>query len=228
MRTAQLVWLMAAGLAAAPAFAAEPVGEASRVLVYAYQTASAAERAPLFERERVFKDATVETVSNGGLELTFLDGSTLTVGAASAVTLDEFVYDPAANAGSAAVQIARGAFRFVSGSMPDDKVKLETPTVVIGIRGTVLNGILFPEGGGAINCLSGEIEVTSKQTSQSVIVPQGSHVLFTAAGALQLQNGQWFFEDAPTNGTIDLFGGAGSQGRTSPPSGGGSGGGPGN
>lgn len=229
MQTARIVWLMAAVAAAAataaPVLAAEPVGEASRVFVYAYQTPQGAERASLYEREQVFGDAVVETVSNGGLELTFLDGSKLTVGSASSVTLDEFVYDPAAGSGSAAVQIARGAFRFVSGAMPDDKVKIETPTMVIGIRGTVLNGTLFDAGGGAINCLEGEIEVTSKQTQQSVTVPAGNHVLFDRAGNLTPQSGQWFYEDTFTNGPIDLFGASGSQGRTNPPSPSGGGGG---
>ena len=34
--------------------------------------------------------------------------------------------------------MTKGLFRFVSGSMPKDQVKLQTPSVTIGIRGTTV------------------------------------------------------------------------------------------
>jgi hypothetical protein len=61
--------------------------------------------------------------------------------------------------------MTKGLFRFVSGSMPKDQVRLVTPTVSIGIRGTVVkvrvneNGsgtVFFEHGSGFIQNAAGQ------------------------------------------------------------------------
>jgi hypothetical protein len=91
-------------------------------------------------------------VPAGALEVTFTDGSKLTLGSASSVVVDNYVYGGAQGAGGQTLKMTRGVFRFVSGSMPKDQVKLQTPSVTIGIRGTtVKTKVNSPAGDGTIH-----------------------------------------------------------------------------
>ncbi len=115
---------------------ADNVGSATRVQRYAYQTPPQAGRAPLYRLNPVVRNARLETVPSGALEVTFTDGSRLTLGSASTVVVDNYVFGAGQGAGNQTLKMTRGLFRFVSGSMPKDQVRLQTPSVTIGIRGT--------------------------------------------------------------------------------------------
>ena len=118
---------------------AENVGEATRVQRYAYQTPpQAGAKAPIFRLDPVVKNARLETVPTGALEVTFTDGSRLTLGSASSVVVDNYVFGGAQGTAGQTLKMTKGLFRFVSGSMPKDQVKLKTPSVTIGIRGTTV------------------------------------------------------------------------------------------
>ena len=58
---------------------AEPVGEATRVQRFAYQTPPQAAQAPLYKLDPVVRNAKLETVPSGALEVKFTDGSRLTL-----------------------------------------------------------------------------------------------------------------------------------------------------
>jgi hypothetical protein len=83
----------------------------------------------------VHASETVRTGSAGQAGLRFLDNSDLTVGPGSSVRLDKFVYDPNKGSGAVAVEAARGAFRFSTGSQNRGEVKIKTPSGTLGIRG---------------------------------------------------------------------------------------------
>lgn len=75
------------------------------------------------------------------------DNSALTVGPNARISIDKFVIDTDATVPSAAVSVAKGAFRFASGakgSRPDG-VRFNTPLAAIGIRGTILEGVVGPD-----------------------------------------------------------------------------------
>jgi hypothetical protein len=176
------------------ALAQEEVGQVTRVANFAYQTPPGASKAAAYERDPVYHDAEVEAVNEAGAELTFLDGSKLTVGPNSSVVIDDFVYDPSANAGSAALRLTKGMLRYVSGEMPDDKVRLETDTVTIGIRGTIVKAGILDDGLTVVSCVEGLCVVTSKQTGETVEVPGSWFVKADASGNLTpVQFGVWEF-----------------------------------
>jgi hypothetical protein len=61
------------------------------------------------------------------------------------VTIDRFVYDPAANSRATGIAVAKGAFRFMSGrasGRPSGPVTVRTPIATIGIRGTIFEGVV--------------------------------------------------------------------------------------
>ena len=53
--------------------------------------------------------------------------------------LDRFVYDPSQPSEGLGVTLAKGVFRFTTGSLKKSAYTVTTPTAVIGVRGTVLD-----------------------------------------------------------------------------------------
>lgn len=182
MRVTVLALLIPAAIGLSAIAAAENVGEATRVQRYAYQTQPTAQRAPLYRLDPVVKNARLETVPSGALEVTFTDGSRLTLGSASSVVVDNYVYGGAQGAGGQTLKMTRGLFRFISGSMPKDQVKLQTPSVTIGIRGTIVKvksddlgvgTVFFEHGEGFIDNGKGQL-VQMGQGDMVKIGPDGS------------------------------------------------------
>lgn len=95
----------------------------------------------------VYAQETVRTGPDGSTELQFLDEARLQVGANASVKLDQYSYDPASGTGGGLIDMFVGAYDFVSGRMnSDDKVRLVTPTVTIGLRGTALSLYIAGDG----------------------------------------------------------------------------------
>lgn len=73
----------------------------------------------------------------------FRDGTTLELGPNGALTIDKMVFDPEGGKKDKAVSISRGLFRLVSGAAaPDSNTTIKTPSGTIGIRGSVVAGIV--------------------------------------------------------------------------------------
>ncbi len=83
----------------------------------------------------VHANETVRTGSSGRAGLQFNDQSNLSVGPASQVRLDKFVYDPNKGTGSTVIEATRGTFRFTTGSQNKGEVKIKTPYGTLGTRG---------------------------------------------------------------------------------------------
>ena len=84
----------------------------------------------------VSSNETVRTGRGSSAVLRFLDNSTLNIGEASTVVLDQFIYDPNRGSQDAIFSLAKGAMRFVSGGVRTRDATVGTPVGVIGIRGT--------------------------------------------------------------------------------------------
>ena len=85
---------------------------------------------------------TVRTGNLGQADLVFIDKTNLTVGPASEVRLDKFVYDPTGSSGQVVMQMSRGAFRFVTGTQEHRVYKVTTPYGTLGVRGTVVEMVI--------------------------------------------------------------------------------------
>jgi hypothetical protein len=73
--------------------------------------------------------------------------------------------------------MSKGAFRFLSGAIPKEKVKISTPTVTIGIRGTELVLDVAEDGetemstvAGEADCTDGGGETLTVRVDESVLV----------------------------------------------------------
>ena len=86
----------------------------------------------------VFPNEIVSTGDAARLEITFADDTRLTLGEKAKLTLDRYVFDPAARSGILKFGVA-GAFRFLSGQLSklaSADASVTTPFATVGIRGT--------------------------------------------------------------------------------------------
>jgi len=123
---------------------------------------------------QVFQNEVVTTGPNSSAQLLLRDQTTLTIGADARVGLDRFVYDPQTRSGDIAINIAEGAFRFVSGNARSESYRINTPNASIGVRGTVVEGY--------VNSSTGQVVI---------VVVEGSIVVNTPSGPVTLEAGQY-------------------------------------
>jgi hypothetical protein len=87
----------------------------------------------------VHQNDVAETGKDGALGLTFIDNTTLSLGANSRITLTKVVFDPDRGNFAFLARIIRGTFMFTSGTiakLSPQSVQVTTPVGTIGIRGT--------------------------------------------------------------------------------------------
>jgi len=98
------------------------------------------------------------------LQITFVDGTNLTLGENASVVVDKFVYNPAKSTGAMALSSAKGAVRFSTGkigSMKKKDVTVSTPSAALAVRGTEFwMGPIDGHQGAYV--LDGKVDVTSR------------------------------------------------------------------
>ncbi len=94
---------------------------------------------PLTVGDSVFRNEVVRTGADSLAKLVFLDSTNLAVGPTSRVLLDRFVYEGDPSTEKVAVGLAKGLFRFTTGTLDKKAYTITTPTAAIGVRGTVLD-----------------------------------------------------------------------------------------
>jgi hypothetical protein len=138
-RLIAIVMTLVGGVAGGHAAAQEAIGAVSRIQGEANGTRGGATRA-LGLNAPVFLNEIVSTGDGARLEVTFADDTRVTVGEKAKLTLDTFVFDPAAGNGAIKFGVT-GALRFVSGKLTklaSSDVSVTTGVATLGIRGTVL------------------------------------------------------------------------------------------
>ena len=143
-------------LLAGPVAAQTPVG-VNALVENSVQTRSVGESGwrPSLVDGTVRQADAIVTGADSRLLIRLRDQSMLTVGANAALNVDRFVIDTETDPAGVLVSMARGAFRFVSGSRGTERerVAFRTPTATIGIRGTIIEAAVGSE---ALELLDGE------------------------------------------------------------------------
>ena len=89
----------------------------------------------------VLEADTLRTGADGRLGVTLRDETRISIGPNSEVSLDQFLYAPGEGRLGFAMRIARGLVAYVSGriaKLSPEAVRLETPSAILGVRGTKL------------------------------------------------------------------------------------------
>ncbi len=97
----------------------------------------------LTEGEFIYLDDVI-TAGQTAVGIAFADETTMSVDPNSTMVIDDFVYDPEnPTTGSMNANILEGNFSFVSGQIAkagNDAMKVTTPVLTIGVRGTTGGG----------------------------------------------------------------------------------------
>ena len=138
-------------------------------------------------------DAVVTGLSS--LQIRFQDNTTASVTENSRFVIDDFVYDPNRGAGRLNVRVSMGTVRYVSGQIArnnQQSVQVNTPTAVIGVRGTDFfmtvdeSGqslvILVPSCDQQGNCYTGKISVTN--AGGTVELDQPFHATYVPSASI--------------------------------------------
>ncbi len=91
----------------------------------------------------IFLGDKISTDAKGGLQILLLDQTTFTIGANSSIVVDQFIYDPATDAGKVSVRVVEGTFRFITGKIAKknpENMQVDLPNGTIGVRGTMVMG----------------------------------------------------------------------------------------
>jgi len=89
----------------------------------------------------VFEADGLRTAGDGRLGVTLNDDTRLSLGPNSEIRLDRFLYAPAEGRLGFVLRVVSGIVAYVSGriaKLSPDSIRLETPSAVVGVRGTRL------------------------------------------------------------------------------------------
>jgi len=145
-------WLAAiafVAMMASPAFAQQP-SPAGRIKVVS-GTAYVVRSGATLKAEvgqSVFESDSLRTGDDGRIGITLDDDTRVSLGPSSEVRLDTFHYAPAEGSVGLAMQFLRGIAVYVSGQiakLAPDSIRLETPSAIVGVRGTTLAVHVVPE-----------------------------------------------------------------------------------
>jgi hypothetical protein len=148
-RIAPLAIAAAAIAIAPPALAQQAVGVSTAVKNdVRIKRAGAPVAKPVQVKQRIALNDAVQTGVKSQLQVLLLDKSMFNVGANARLVIDRFVYDPNRGGRTLGATVTKGAFRFMSGK-PDrgGNTQIRTPVASIGIRGTVIEGVVGESAG---------------------------------------------------------------------------------
>jgi hypothetical protein len=158
--------------------AQEAIGAVSRIQGETSGTRGGATRA-LGLNASVFLNEVVSTGEAARLEVTFTDGTQVTLGEKAELTLDTFVFNPAAGSGTIKFGVV-GAFRFLSGQSSD--VSVTTPVATLGIRGTEFWGGPIDNQALGVFLIEGAVRVSNAAGEQILSQPgQGTNIVTPGA-----------------------------------------------
>lgn len=144
-------------------------------------------------KERVSLGNDVITAANSMVQILLLDRTSFTVGANARMKIDRFVYDPNRKASAVGASVAKGAFRFMSGKAlhaNPGQSNIKTPVASIGIRGTIVEGVV---GEDAIGIARNEAGLQQGYTAD----PQTASLIVLRGPGASAQGGE-------TPGAIDV------------------------
>ena len=175
--------LLICGFASNQSVAQDAIGTVSRIQGEASATRSGATRA-LSLNASVFRNEILSTAETARLEVTFSDSTQLTLGERARLTLDTYVFDPAAGSGTIKFGLA-GAFRFVSGQLTklaSSDVSVTTPVAIVGIRGTDFWGGPIDDQALGVFLVEGAVSV-SNAAGEQILRERGQGTNIAAPGA---------------------------------------------
>lgn len=111
---------------------------------------------------RVHRNEFLQTGPDAQAELKLDDNTKLALGPDAELRLDEFAVAGGNDTKSIGLKLLKGTLRFLTGSNASESYKIETPSATIGVRGTIFDVYIGPDGDTFVLLHKGEVEVCSQ------------------------------------------------------------------
>jgi FecR protein len=144
----------------------------------------AKEERKLARGDNVRQDEIIEVNTDAQGEFKLDDDTKLALGPGSRLVLDKFVYDSDKKTGSIIMNMAKGAFRFVTGVATKPTYVINTPNASITVRGTIFDTYVLPDKSVWILLHEGAIEATGKNNVCRVLDRPGQMMRIGPDGAV--------------------------------------------
>jgi hypothetical protein len=181
-----------------PASAATDIGKATSITTLVTGTLDN-QSIDLKTGDDIFANQTVATDSAGVGQFEFVDKTRLAIGPGSTIILDNFVYNPKGSGSKIVLDLARGSFRFITGTADHSAYEIATPTATIGVRGTAFDVYVDGTGELAIAMINGAVEVCPRSGICRLHDVVGRFLHMTTDGIFSLHD-KWddtFFKGIP-------------------------------
>jgi len=177
---------LGAAAGANPALAQERAGVAGAVVPQASATRPGAAQQTLAVGAELVRNERIATDASGRAHLLFLDQTAVTLGPSTDLTIDEFVYNPAQDVGSASVTVGRGVMRFVGGRLSKQQdATIRTPVATIGVRGAIAITEVLPNLSTLVLFVYGDrLSIRSSTGATRVLTQPGLAIVVAANGEI--------------------------------------------
>ena len=126
----------------------------------------------------------IEVSSDGRGEFQLRDQTKLALGPGSRLLLDRFIYDPDISGGAIVLNLAKGAFRFITGVAAKPAYVIHTPTASITVRGTIFDVYVQADGMSWLLLIEGAVEVCNENGKCRVLDEPGKLIRITPDGSI--------------------------------------------
>lgn len=167
----------------AQAASGDRIGDAVAVTNIVMANYEATQR-KLARGDDVHQDETIEVDRNAEGQLRLEDETKLALGPGSRLVLDKFVYDGEKRAGSIVLNLAQGAFRFITGIALKPTYVINTPTASITVRGTIFDVYILSDNSAWLLLQEGAIEATGASNVCHVLDTPGQLIRISSGGAV--------------------------------------------
>lgn len=123
------------------ASAQQPAAGLVKVVAGAAVVVRGGQEAALKLGDPIMSSDTVRTGADGRLGITLKDETRISLGPDTELSLTRYTFAPAAGQFALVMRIVRGAVAYISGrlaKLAPDAIRIETPTSIVGVRGTHL------------------------------------------------------------------------------------------
>ncbi|HML30068.1 MAG TPA: FecR domain-containing protein [Hyphomicrobium sp.] len=159
----------------------------------------AKEERKLARGDDIRQDEIIEVNTDAQGEFKLDDDTKLALGPGSRLVLDKFVYDSDKKAGSIILNMAKGAFRFITGVATKPTYVINTPNASITVRGTIFDVYVLPDRSVWVLLHEGAIEATGKKNVCRVLDRPGQMMHIGPDGAV---TGPFNWAKMPDNNAI--------------------------
>lgn len=163
------------GLLPFPVSAAEPIG-AAVVVVNQVTAALETETRTLQSGNDVHQNEMIEVAQDASSELKLNDDTKMALGPGAKLKLDRFVYDAEKSKGDIAVNLVKGAFRFVTGVAAKPSYVVRVPQASITVRGTIFDVFVQDNGVSWLLLHEGAVQICNERGQCRVLDEPGKLV----------------------------------------------------